>query len=169
MAASVSVDWAQAPATTSAPAASAPQATGALSSRGLGAIRLGMSAREVRTAFRSPLKVQESGPDGCLTLASSTGDISFVLQDDKLRLIQVEAPGVATRSGLAVGMALERVKQALGSELVIGPNFYDDSTTEAIVWEADHGHGVRFTARAGRVTAITAGDQALEWVEGCGV
>ena len=128
-----------------------------------------MSEVQVRAAFRSALKVRDSGPEGCLSLVTSTGDVAFVLQHDKLRLVDVQAPGIATRSGLAVGMPFEQVKKALGTELVIGTNFYDDATVEAIVWEADRRHGVLFEARDGLVTAIRAGDKALEWVEGCGV
>jgi len=64
-------------------------------------------------------------------------------------------------------MPLARAKQMFGTELEIGINFYDDATTEAMLWEADHRHGVRFTARDGLITGIAAGDEALQWVEGC--
>jgi len=66
-------------------------------------------------------------------------------------------------------MPFDQVQKTLGTELEIGTNFYDDSTIEAIVWEADRRHGVMFEARDGLVTAMKAGDKALDWVEGCGV
>jgi len=115
------------------------------------------------------LQVQSSGPETCLTLASPDGNVAFTLRDDRLRLIDIYGGNIATRSGLAVGMPLTRAKQTFGSELEIGTNFYNDATTEAIVWEPDHKHGVRFTASDGLITQVTAGDEALQWVEGCGV
>ena len=128
-----------------------------------------MTEVHVRAAFRNPLKVRDSGPEGCLSLIASNGDDTFVLQDDKLRLVEVQAAGITTRSGLAVGMPFEQVRKTLGGELEIGANFRDDATVQAIVWEADRRHGVLFEAQDGPVTAMSAGDKALEWVEGCGV
>jgi hypothetical protein len=128
-----------------------------------------MSESQMRTAFGRSFKRRDSGLDGCISLTDLSGGVTFVLQHDKLRLIEIRTSGIATRSGLEVGMPFEKVKQTFGQELHIGTNFYDDSTIEAIVWEADHGHGVLFEAREGRITALKSGDKALEWVEGCGV
>jgi hypothetical protein len=158
---------AQMPLSAPTPSSSAAQAFDSLTSRGLGAVRLGMSEAQVRRAFGRPLTIQSPGPEHCLTLTTPTGDIAFTLKSDRLRLIEIEGVGIATRSGLAVGMPLARAKRIFGTELEIGTNFYDDATTEAMLWEADHRHGVRFTAKDGWITEITAGDEALQWVEGC--
>lgn len=157
-------------AATAAAAAGPASAPHILSSRGLGAVRLGMSQAQLRAALAQPLGVLEAGPETCLTLETSRAVepiLTFTLREDRLRLIKVAGRGVATRSGVVVGMAFDQVKALFGPELEVGTNSYNDNVIEATVWETDRHHGVRFAVRNGHVEAMVAGDDALQWVEGC--
>ena len=128
-----------------------------------------MSLTELRTALHQNLSEQESGSDSCFYVrAPSLDHVSFMIEDGKLVRIDVDAPGVATSSGIQVGDSEAHAWQIYGAKLKVTEHKYVDTGHYLTVRSADGRYGVRFETDKGKVTSFYAGKyDAIQYVEGC--
>ena len=122
-----------------------------LTIRGLGALRVGEAPS---FAVR---------PSACSTVAvpGRTG-VSVLVRDGRITVVAVRTPGIATKSGIAVGQAAARVQAVYGSSVTAA----DDGYVFAPGPGSDAELRVAFEVKNGRVTVIRVGE-AADVLGGC--
>jgi hypothetical protein len=143
-----------------------------ITTAGYGPARIGMSVEEASNALG--MKLVSDGPvdtPEChyLRPEPAVEGLWFMVSNDRVVRIEVNAPGIKTRSGLGVGDAEDRIKEALGSSLEVTPHKYVAPDGNYLtIWSSNHKSAVRFETLLGKVTSFYAGRvPEVEYVEGC--
>ena len=141
-----------------------------ITTRGYGPVRAGMTPSEAARLMGTRLKTYEDGPlePSCDHLYPEKGfeDMSLMVQNGRITRIVTSNPSVQTLSGIKVGDSTRRLKQMFGARLEIAQHKYDDDGYY-YVWEEGKRYGVKFEIGGDHVTAIYAGDESIQLVEGC--
>jgi hypothetical protein len=139
---------------------------------GYGPVKIGMSVAEASAALG--VKLVSDGPvdnPEChyLRPEPAVEGLWFMISNDRVVRVEVNAPGITTRSGLGVGDAESRVKDTLGAAVEVTPHKYvAPDGSYLTVWSANHKAAVRFETLQGKVTSFYAGRvPEVEYVEGC--
>jgi hypothetical protein len=155
-----------------APGAGSP-AEWAVTPRGVGPVRFGMSVAEARVALGDSLaNVPADGSCAMVTPAGVPAGVAFMIEGGQVVRVDVTAESVATDRGAKVGHSEVVVQERYGDSLVSGPHKYDpkgkyltfvppaaDDARFRLIFETD---GIR-------VRSYRAGIQpAVEYVERCG-
>lgn len=132
-------------------APSGSRAAEALTIRGLGALRVGEAP-----SFTVPASA-------CSTVAvpGRTG-VSVLVRDGRITVVAVRTPGIATKSGVAVGQEAARVQAVYGSSVTAA----DDGYVFAPGPGSDAELRVAFEVKNGRVAVIRVGE-AADVLGGC--
>jgi len=143
-----------------------------ITTAGYGPARIGMSVEEASNALG--MKLVSDGPvdtPEChyLRPEPAVEGLWFMVSNDRVVRIEVNAPGIKTRSGLGVGDAEDRIKEAFGSSLEVTPHKYVAPDGNYLtIWSSNHKSAVRFETLLGKVTSFYAGRvPEVEYVEGC--
>ena len=143
-----------------------------ITTAGYGPAKIGMSVAQAAKALG--VKLVAEGPvdnPEChyMRPEPAVEGLWFMISKDRVVRIEVNAPGVKTRSGLGVGDSEARVKETLGPKLEVTPHKYVAPDGNYLtLWTADHKAAVRFETLQGKVTSFYAGRAPeVEYVEGC--
>lgn len=142
-----------------------------ITTRGYGPIRAGMTPSEATGLMGTRLRTFEGRAldPSCDHLYPEKGfeGLSLMVQNGKITRIVISNPNIQTLSGIKVGDSTARLKQVFGSRLEIEQHKYDDHGFYYFVWEQGKRFGVKFEIGGDRVTEIYAGDESIQYVEGC--
>ena len=165
---------APAPAAPSAPPPPAPAPAGpALTSKGLGPIRIGMTEAEIRAAVGDaslePPAAQAS--EGCaqLRLRGDYPGVILMLEEGRLTRIDLDdRSSVRTDRGVGVGATVAEVMAAY-PQAVSSPHKYVAAPAAYLTaWTTPDREGTVFeVGQEGRVVLIHAGGPSIQYVEGC--
>ena len=140
---------------------------------GLGAIRVGMTADELRTAGGA-FDVRPGSASTCTYVRPGnvpTG-VSVMLVDGRVARVDVDSAGVRTDAGVQVGDSASHVTTAYGDRVTTMPHKYEPGAsylTVRPVSPADTAHRLVFESSGGRVARYRVGRvPEVQWVEGCG-
>jgi hypothetical protein len=144
--------------------------------RRAGPVRVGMSLPEVRDALGdSRAAIAGGDPDApCAYLSSPAipAALGFMFDRGRLVRIDVDAPGIRTASGVAVGSTEEAVRRAYGDRIRVEPHKYEPGghNLRYVTRDAsDRGFGMIFETDGRRVTRFRTGTvAAVALVERCG-
>ncbi len=156
----------------------------ALTGEGWGALRIGMTRAEMVTAVgedRNPNAVGGAEPDLCdqLRPARAPDDMIVMLRNNVVsRISLVGASDINTDRGFGPGDSAATVKGAYGDQAIVSPHKYLEAPAEYItIWTHGGGadyvsdpaaRGIRYEIDSdGNVQAVHAGDEAIQYVEGC--
>lgn len=139
---------------------------------GLGPVRAGMTAAEVRTAVGGAL----AAPDptaGCahVALPGAPGRALVMLVDGRVARVEVKDSAVATDRGARVGDSEARIDSLYGGRVRVEPHKYTDGHYLVVVPDAaaDSAYRLIFETDGRRVLEYRTGLlPAVAWVEGCG-
>ena len=154
-----------------ASAAPALAADWTITTAGYGPVKIGMSIEEAQRALGAKL-VAEGPVDepAChyLRPEPAVEGLWFMISDERVVRIEVNAPGITTRSGVGVGDSEARVKEILPSIEVTPHKYVAPDGNYLTVWTRDRKAAVRFETLQGKVTSFYAGQvPQVEYVEGC--
>lgn len=142
-----------------------------ITTAGYGPVKIGMSVAEASAALGARL-VSDGPVDNptChyLRPEPAVEGLWFMISDDHVVRVEVNAPGITTRSGLGVGDSEARVKETLPSAEVTPHKYVAPDGNYLTVWSAARKAAVRFETLQGKVTSFYAGRvPEVEYVEGC--
>jgi hypothetical protein len=136
---------------------------------GVGPVKIGMTLGQMRSTLRQNLTKEEGGSDSCYYVhAAGHGHIDFMIIDDHLVRIDVDAPSILTSSGLQVGDSESKVLKVYGPKLKVTEHQYVDTGHYLTVRSDDRRYGIRFETDGGKITMFYVGTyEAIQYVEGC--
>lgn len=144
--------------------ASALSTTARISPSGLGAIKLGMTERQIEHAVKRPIKLSSSRGSDC-ALATLAPKTQGLFTGKRLRRIYVLTTRFATKEGIRVGATEKRVLAAYPGMLARLPQKYADE--DNLVLSKDN-RKVVFSLAHGRVSEISTGrTPEINLVERC--
>jgi hypothetical protein len=136
---------------------------------GAGPVQVGMTKAQLRAALKQKLVEEDSGSDSCFYVhAAGREQISYMIVEDRVVRIDVNARGIFTASGLQVGDLEARARKIYDDKLKVTGHKYVDTGHYLTVRSADGRNGIRFETDKGRITMFYAGTyDAIQYVEGC--
>jgi hypothetical protein len=136
---------------------------------GVGPVKIGMRLAQLQTVLHTKLVEQESGSDSCYYVEAPGHDhIGFMIIDGRLARVDVNAPGVATNTGIHVGDTEAHVRAIYGVRMKVTAHAYVDTGHYLTVRSSDGRYGVRFETDHGKITGYYAGTyEAIQYIEGC--
>jgi hypothetical protein len=174
------------PASTDTPAITAPAADpNAITSEGWNTLRIGMTRADVTTAVGAgnPNAVGGADPQACDLFhpANAPEGMLVMIQQDVLTSITLRNnTTLRTDRGFGVGSTAAEIKAAYGASAVSQPHKYVDGAEYITIWttggptastpfvQDPTARGVRYETNAeGVVTAVHAGGDSIQNVEGC--
>ena len=142
-----------------------------ITTAGYGPVKIGMSVEAAAQALGAKLVAEGPVDDPeCYYLRPEPAveGLWFMISDDHVARVEVNAPGITTRSGLGVGDSEARVKELLPSAEVTPHKYVAPDGNYLTVWSASRKAAVRFETLQGKVTSFYAGRvPEVEYVEGC--
>ena len=161
------------PFTTSVVVKAALRKTMTLSFDGLGPVRIGMTASQVRAAVAAPVESDEKDSEpGCYYVLPRVGGIAFMMLKDRLGRIDVHSGSWRTLSGVRIGTTEAQVRRVHGDRLIVEPHHYTGPVGKYMIvrpqQERYRGLELLFETDGAIVTAFRAGtEEAVTLVEGC--
>jgi hypothetical protein len=142
-----------------------------LTTRGYGPVHAGISIAQASRLMGAKLRTVEGRPieAACDYLYPASGHkgVSLMVQEGRVTHVLVSTPNIRTRSGIRVGDSASHLKNVFSTQLEIEPHKYDDSGFYYFIWEKGKRLGVKFEIGGGKVRKIFAGDESIQYVEGC--
>jgi hypothetical protein len=135
-----------------------------ITTAGLGAVKIGMTERQVEKAAKRAI-TREGDLNGCSS--AKLGDKVFGLfTGNRLARIYVNSRRYATKSGLRVGATEAQVRAAYGSQVVVRRHKYDPNGHYMEI--RDGNRKVVFVTDGSKVGEISTGRlPEIDYVEGC--
>lgn len=141
---------------------------------GIGPLRFGMTAREMRRAWGLPLygRAPADDPQGCWYLAprEDNRDVTFMLEAGRFVRIDVRSADKTAPGGGRIGMSVRDIDRLYAGRITATPGKYDPSTRTLSVSSPRHVHarlifetGPRETVTAWRIGVVPQ----VDYVEGC--
>ena len=132
-------------------------------------MKIGMTLAELSTALHQELAADEKDEHSCFYIDAHGHDhVGFMIIDGRVVRVDVNAPGVATTTGIQVGDAEAQARRIYGVKVKVTAHTYVDNGHYLTVRSADGRYGVRFETDGGKITGYYAGTyEAIQHVEGC--
>jgi hypothetical protein len=140
---------------------------------GVGPVRIGMTAEQVRASVTSALKSQGEEPgSSCYHLEPDVGGLAFMMLKDRLGRVDVHSGRWRTFSGIGIGASEERVRRVHGKRLIVEPHHYGGPVWKYMIVRPEQarykGLELLYETDGSRVTSFRAGTaEAVALVEGC--
>lgn len=163
-----------------------PEGVNAITSEGWGPLRVGMTRAEVTAAVgatATPGAVGGADPQACDLFhpANAPDGLLVMIQQDRLTSITLRNnTALRTDRGFGVGSTAAEIKAAYGANALSEPHKYVAGAEYITVWTSGapatagafvqdaRARGIRYETDAqGRVTAVHAGGDSIQNVEGC--
>jgi hypothetical protein len=139
---------------------------------GIGAVRVDMSAAELRQAAGDFTAPAASEACSYVRPASLPAGVSVMLANGRTARIDIDSAGVRTDAGISVGDSSAAVLRAYAGRVTTMPHKYVPGGEYITVRPVSPTHSalrIVFESEAGRVTRYRAGRvPEVEWVERCG-
>lgn len=142
---------------------------------GIGPLRFGMSAEEMRRAWGRALygHPPTGDPQACYYLLPRKGrhDLTFMVEDDRFVRVDVTAKDKTAPGGGRVGMPVSQIRQLYAGHIRTAPAKYNPDARVLSVVPPRHEHAklVFDTDASGHVASWRIGvAPQVDYVEGCG-
>jgi hypothetical protein len=138
---------------------------------GIGAVRLGMSLRELNSALRTSY-TRPTDPDekSCSYFGvPGQSGISLMLLNGRVARVDIDNAITRTVKGIQNGDSESRAVQVYGKRLKVEPNHYiPESGHYLTLQSSNRKFGIRFESDDGKITRYYAGTaEAIAFIEGC--
>jgi hypothetical protein len=154
-----------------AAAGTAPTTDDPILMRGIGPLRIGLTAAalERRFAARPVDRDFEAENDCGYWTSPRLPGLALMVVEGRLARIDVTDPGWRTRSGARVGMDQQQMLDLYGGLMRVEPHPYTDPEGKYLVYRARREpFGLIAETSAGKVQSIRVGYwKNVEWIEGC--
>ena len=145
-----------------------------LTPEGYGPARIGMTRAQVERALRVTLEgTPVDDANVCIEMGPTRGphrNLVFMFIDRRLsRIAAIDASRVTTPRGIGIGATAAEVRRIYGRALRAEEHSYTGAPAEYLTfWTVRNRRGVRFTTDENRrVDTIIAGNETIQYIEGC--
>ena len=140
--------------------------------RAFGTVRLGMDVAALEKAMGVRMTGSPVDPGGnCRYVAPVKGHegMHFMLIDDKLARVDVEAAQVRTLSGIGLGSTEASVRSTYRGRIEESPHKYGGGESAYLtIYSRSRRHAIRFETENGKVRHFYAGTaETVQYSEGC--
>ena len=139
---------------------------------GIGAIRVGMTADELRRAVGDVAGANPTADCSYVRPSGAPAGVSVMLARGQVARVDIDSAGVSSDAGVAVGDRTAKVAGAYAKRMTATPHKYVPAGQYLTVRSASPADSMRrmvFETENGRVTRFRAGRvPEVEWVERCG-
>ena len=139
---------------------------------GIGAIRVGMTADELRRAVGDVPGANPTADCSYVRPGGAPAGVSVMLARGQVARVDIDSAGVSSDAGVAVGDSAAKVAEAYATRMTATPHKYVPGGQYLTVRSASPADSLRrmvFETENGRVTRFRAGRvPEVEWVERCG-
>ena len=139
---------------------------------GIGAIRVGMTADELRAAVGDIPGANPTAECSYVRPSGAPAGVSVMLARGQVARVDVDSAGVRSDAGVAVGDSASKVADAYAARMTATPHKYVAGAQYLTVRSASPTDSLRrmvFETENGRVTRFRTGRvPEVEWVERCG-
>jgi hypothetical protein len=142
----------------------------ALGPDGLGPIKLGMDVAQLARQLAEPL-VEPSNPEdrSCWYVESSKHPhVRFMIEDGRLRRIEVESPQIVAFGAIRVGDPEQAVARVFGKRVVKEPHKHGGAEDHYLTVGLNRHTAIRFETTSGKIDLFYIGGvKQVQYVEGC--
>lgn len=142
-----------------------------VSARGVGPVRVGMSAADAAAALGDGFSVADTvGECGYVHPREAPAGLSFMVVKGSIARTDIDSATVPTTEGARVGDSEARVQQLYAGRVAVSPHKYTDGhyLTVTPAAAADSAFRIIFETDGRRVINYRAGRlPEVEWIEGC--
>ncbi len=140
--------------------------------RSFGAVRLGMDVAALEKAMGVRMTGAPVDPGGnCRYVSPVKGSegVQFMLIDDRLARVDVEAPRIRTLSGVGLGSTEASIRSTYRGRIEEAPHKYGGNESAYLtIYSRSRQHGIRFETENGKVRYFYAGTaETVQYSEGC--
>jgi hypothetical protein len=140
---------------------------------GFGSIRTGMTLAEASTAVTQRFPVRQDTTQTCELLRPHAfpAGVSMMIERDTVVRVDVDAPQIATDSGVHVGDTETALRAAYHDRLRVEPHKYNGPAWHNLIFEpsGDTLHRIVFESDGKQVRSMRGGVRpAVDYVERCG-
>jgi hypothetical protein len=139
---------------------------------GIGAIRVGMTADELRTAVGEIAGANATADCSYVRPSSAPPGVSVMLARGQVVRVDVDSAGVRSDAGVAVGDSASKISDAYEARVTATPHKYVPGSRYFTVRSTSPGDTSRrmvFETKNGRVTRFRTGRvPEVDWIERCG-
>jgi len=153
--------------------AAAPRISWQATVQGIGPVKLGMTLTQAEQAMRRRLVSAwpEADTSECAyyTTEPKIDGLLFMTAQGRIVRYDVRGADMRTRSGIAVGDSVERVRAVYGDQLEVSPHRYSGPEESYLtLWSNDRKTAIRFETLKGKIERFHAGfAEQAQYVEGC--
>jgi hypothetical protein len=144
----------------------------AVTARGIGALRAGMSTAEASRALGQSLSVTPGADSAACTYAAWRGGpagVRVMVEGGRIVRVDIDSTGIATSDGARVGDSEARIDSLYRGQVMTTAMKYEPGHYLTVADRTDSAFAIVFEAVGGRVTRYRAGRRPqVEYVEGCG-
>jgi hypothetical protein len=138
--------------------------------RGIGELRVGLSAEALRTRFRAAREEGFSDEDSCSYWRTPDfPGLALMVVDGRLVRIDVDDARYRTRSGATIGMRENEFRAIYGRNMIVEPHPYTAPEGHYLVYQArGEPYGMIVETDNGRAISLRVGYwENVQWIEGC--
>ena len=139
---------------------------------GIGAVRVGMSLRQLSETLGETIKPEYEINDECdfVHPKAMPKGVAFMILQDSVARVDVDSAGILTREGVGVGDLESRVLTVYGSRARVEPHHYTGPQGHYVyvATPGDTLHRIVFETDGQRVDSYRAGRlPGVDYIEGC--
>jgi hypothetical protein len=138
---------------------------------GAGPAKIGITLTHLKSVLGEKLIESDDGEgsDTCFYVnPAKHPHVSFMIEDERLSRVDVDAPGISTMEGIQVGDSESKALRAYGTGPKIEPHKYIDDGHYLTIRSRDGRYRMRFETEKGKITRFYGGRfESVQYVEGC--
>lgn len=153
------------------PGPSASGSSAFLTPEGIGAVRIGMTPKQVLAIWKTRWKYGPPNSPTCSNVVpASMPGMTMLFENGRLGRISIQKGSfLATAAGIHIGSSDREVLRAYGANVQVANADYEPPPAKVFtVWKKPNALGIKFVTNSSHVVSeIRVGNHTIDFIEGC--